>query len=40
MPMALLETISAGLVALVQMILITVATLYVAIAYPFLLAIL
>ncbi|KAK2760146.1 ABC multidrug transporter [Colletotrichum kahawae] len=38
MPMSLLETLSAGLVALVQMILIAVAAPYVAIAYPFLLA--
>ncbi|KAF5519012.1 ABC transporter atnG [Colletotrichum aenigma] len=37
MPMSLLETLSAGLVALVQMILIAVAAPYVAIAYPFLL---
>ncbi|KAK6853810.1 hypothetical protein PG995_010622 [Apiospora arundinis] len=40
MPMSLLETLSAGLVALVQMVLIAVATPYVAVAYPFLLAIL
>ncbi|KAF9878386.1 hypothetical protein CkaCkLH20_03878 [Colletotrichum karsti] len=38
MPMSLLETISAGLVALVQMVLIAVAAPYVAIVYPFLLA--
>ncbi|KAK1844661.1 ABC multidrug transporter [Colletotrichum chrysophilum] len=36
-PMSLLETLSAGLVAVVQMILIAVAAPYVAIAYPFLL---
>ncbi|KAK7985489.1 p-loop containing nucleoside triphosphate hydrolase protein [Apiospora saccharicola] len=40
MPMALLETLSAGLVALVQMFLIAVATPCVAIASPFILAIL
>ncbi|KAK7744423.1 hypothetical protein SLS62_010147 [Diatrype stigma] len=38
LPMALLETVSAGLVAVVQMILIAVAAPYVAIAYPFLIA--
>ncbi|ROW14588.1 hypothetical protein VPNG_03161 [Cytospora leucostoma] len=38
MPMSLLETLSASLVALVQMIFIAVAAPYVAIAYPFLLA--
>ncbi|KAK1961243.1 ABC transporter [Colletotrichum sublineola] len=38
MPMSLLETLSAGLVALVQMILIAIAAPYVAVAYPFLLA--
>lgn len=38
MPMALLETLSAGLVAVIQMIFIAVAAPYVAIAYPFLLA--
>ncbi|KAI5924553.1 ABC transporter-like protein [Camillea tinctor] len=40
LPMALLETVSAGLVALVQMILIATAAPYVAIAYPFLIAML
>ncbi|KAK8009116.1 multidrug resistance-like protein [Apiospora marii] len=40
MPMALLETLSAGLVALVQMVLIAVAAPCVAVSYPFLLAIL
>ncbi|KAK7749032.1 hypothetical protein SLS53_001058 [Cytospora paraplurivora] len=38
MPMSLLESLSASLVALVQMIFIAVAAPYVAIAYPFLLA--
>lgn len=38
MPMSLLETLSAGLVAVIQMIFIAVAAPYVAIAYPFLLA--
>ncbi|KAJ0329702.1 hypothetical protein COL922a_012773 [Colletotrichum nupharicola] len=37
LPMSLLETLSARLVAVVQMILIAVAAPYVAIAYPFLL---
>ncbi|KAI0401333.1 ABC transporter-like protein [Xylaria palmicola] len=36
LPTALLETVSAGLVAIVQMVLIAVAAPYVAIAYPFL----
>ncbi|KAH8760348.1 P-loop containing nucleoside triphosphate hydrolase protein [Diaporthe sp. PMI_573] len=36
MPMSLLETLSAGLVAVIQMIFIAVAAPYVAIAYPFL----
>lgn len=38
MPMSILETLSAGLVAVIQMIFIAVAAPYVAIAYPFLLA--
>ncbi|KAI3390389.1 hypothetical protein diail_9824 [Diaporthe ilicicola] len=38
MPMSLLETLSAGLVAVIQMIYIAVAAPYVAIAYPFLIA--
>ncbi|RYO90243.1 hypothetical protein DL762_002765 [Monosporascus cannonballus] len=36
LPMALLETVSAGLVAIVQLIIIATAAPYVAIAYPFL----
>lgn len=40
LPMALLETVSAGLVALVQLILVAVAAPYVAIAYPFVVGIL
>ncbi|KAM4056705.1 ABC transporter [Hirsutella rhossiliensis] len=36
LPMALLETVSAGLVALAQSVLIAIAAPYVAIAYPFL----
>ena len=40
LPMALLETVSAGLVAFVQLILIAVASPYVAIAYPFVIGIL
>lgn len=40
LPMALLETVSAGLVALVQMVLIAVASPYVAISYPFIMGIL
>lgn len=38
MPMALLETLSAGLVAVVQMVLIAIAAPFLAIAYPFLVA--
>lgn len=38
MPMSLLETLSAGLVAFVQMIFVAVAAPYVAIAYPLMLA--
>ncbi|KAK5989625.1 ABC multidrug transporter B [Cladobotryum mycophilum] len=40
LPMAMLETVSSGLVAIVQAILIAIAAPYVAIAYPFLLAVL
>lgn len=40
LPTALLETVSASLVAVVQMILIAVAAPYVAISYPFLIAML
>ena len=40
LPMALLETVSAGLVALVQLILVAVASPYIAIAYPFVIGIL
>lgn len=40
LPMALLETVSAALVAIVQLILIAIAAPYVAIAFPFLLAML
>ncbi|ETS84643.1 hypothetical protein PFICI_02668 [Pestalotiopsis fici W106-1] len=40
LPLALLDTVSAGLVALVQLVIIAVAAPYVAIAYPFLLLLL
>ncbi|KAF4624072.1 hypothetical protein G7Y89_g14101 [Cudoniella acicularis] len=40
LPMALLETVSAGLVALAQLILIAIAAPYIAIAYPFLISLL